>query len=272
MSTTPGAICRLLSLDVPTDRPFWVRVWAARVLSPREYSDFASRSLPPARQLEWLAARTAAKEAVQQLLVEQTGLTVQPADIEILSDAEGRPIVDGPWREVLSVPEDAVPVVSLCHTQGYALALAAWPALSGTGGPAGTVGIDVEVVSGRPAGFAAMAFAPDEQALLDALPPDAVEEWTLRAWCAKEAVAKALGTGLLGDPRTVGVIGADEHTGQIAVEIRGALAERLGGPGVLGPLLVNTMRAGPLVVGTTDCSPVPLDHVRNLSPQRSPGL
>ena len=116
-----------------------------------------------------------------------------------------------------------------------------------------------------------MAFAPDEQALLDGLPADATEEWTLRVWCAKEAVAKALGTGLLGDPRTVGVIGVDEHTGRIAVEIRGALAERLGGPGALGPLLVNTMRAGPLVVGTTDCAPVPLTIVRDLSPQHSPG-
>jgi phosphopantetheinyl transferase (holo-ACP synthase) len=197
---------------------------------------------------------------------------VQPADVEILSDTEGRPFVDGPWREVLGVPEQAVPVVSLCHTQGYALALAAWPALAGTGASAGTVGIDVEVMTGRPAGFAAMAFAPDEQHLLDGFPVEATEEWTLRAWCAKEATAKAVGTGLLGDPRTVGIVGLDGPTGRIAVELRGALAERLGGVGPLGPLLVHTMRAGPLVVGTTDCAPVPHDLVRDLSPQRSPGL
>lgn len=276
LSTTPGAICRLLSLEVPSDKPFWVRVWAARVLSPREYADFTSRSLPPARQLEWLAARTAAKEAVQQLLAEQAGLAVQPADVEITSDTEGRPVVDGPWRAVLGVPAEAVPVVSLCHTQGYALALAAWPALAGTAGPAGsagpvgTVGIDVEVVTGRPAGFAAMAFAPDEQSLLDTCPAEAVEEWTLRAWCAKEAVAKALGTGLLGDPRTVGIVGIDTSTGRIAVEIRGALAERLGA--AYEPLGVNTLRAGPLVVGTTDCAPVTHDLVRDLSPAEPSGL
>jgi phosphopantetheinyl transferase len=266
---SPEAMCRLLNVEVPTDRPFWVRVWAARVLSTREYADFTARNLSPARQLEWLAARTAAKEAVQGLLAEQAGLVVQPADIEILSDVEGRPVVDGPWREALGVPADAVPVVSLSHTQGYALALAAWPALRGA---TGTVGIDIEVVAGRPAGFAAMAFAPDEQYLLDALPTDASEEWTLRAWCAKEAVAKALSLGLLGDPRTVGVVGLDERTGQIAVEIRGALAERLGGADRLGPLLVSTLRAGPLVVGTTDCAPVPQNLVSDRSPQRSQGL
>jgi phosphopantetheinyl transferase len=269
LTSTPGAVCRLLSLEVPTDRPFWVRVWAARILSAREYADFTARCLAPARQLEWLAARTAAKEAVQRLLAEHAGVAVQPADIEILSDAEGRPVVDGPWREAVGVPADAVPVVSLSHTQGHALALAAWPALIGA---AGTVGIDLEILTGRPAGFAAMAFAPDEQDVLDAIPAEATEEWTLRAWCAKEAIAKSLGLGLLGDPRTVGIVGLDEGTGRIAVEIRGALAERLGSVDPLGPLLVNTLRAGSLVVGTTDCAPVPHDLVRDRSPQRSQGL
>jgi len=44
----------------------------------------------------------------------------------------------------------------------------------------------------------AFAFGPDELALL---PPGDRDEWLTRFWCAKEAVGKARGTGLAGNPK-----------------------------------------------------------------------
>ena len=205
------AECRILTATVPPDSAFWTKVWATRFLSPRERQVFQALSGTSTRKLEWLSARTAAKEAVQSLLAD-IGLSVQQADIEVLADEEGRPTLAGEWLRYV----DFVPRISLSHTDGCAIAVAAWPA----GQAHFSLGVDVERVTGRPAGFAGLAFSPDEQHLLDSL-PGSTEEWTLRFWCAKESVAKTLGTGLLGDPRTVGVVAADANSGLLSVAAAG---------------------------------------------------
>jgi phosphopantetheinyl transferase (holo-ACP synthase) len=236
------AECRILTATVPADSAFWTKVWATRFLSPRERHAFQSLSGAPSRKLEWLSARTAAKEAVQALLA-GIGLSVQQADIEVLSDEEGRPTLAGEWLRYV----DFVPRISLAHTDGCAIAVAAWP----TGQAQFSLGVDVERLAGRSAGFAGLAFASDEQQLLDSLPGSS-EEWTLRFWCAKESVAKTLGTGLLGDPRTVGVIAADAGSGLLHVQLRGALAQQA--PPDLQSLVVPTVVAGDLVVAITATS------------------
>ena len=108
--------------------------------------------------LEWLGARTAAKEAVQRLVQAHYGIELLPADIEIHKDEAGTsPSSAGAWTAAL----DVVPVVSLAHTRGCAVALA--------GARTVASGIDVEYMRPREAGFADIAFSTSERELLERL-------------------------------------------------------------------------------------------------------
>ena len=128
-------------------------------------------------------------------------------------EAGGRPIVRGPFREDLRV--------SVAHKEGMAVALAA---------EGRDVGIDVERISARPEGFAELALTGSERALVAGASQD---EWLTRVWVAKEAVAKARGTGLRGDPRQFEVSHID--------------GERL----LVDSMWVETRIDGELVVGWT---------------------
>jgi phosphopantetheinyl transferase len=179
-------VCRFLDARLPSDRGLWMPVWAGRVLGRRERELFDALTVPEPRKLEWLAARTAAKESVAELLLACHGIELLAAEIEILPDEHGAPVVLAPGLDGLS----ELPVVSLTHSQGRAAALAALvPA-------GGGVGIDLERIVQRPAGFAEAALTAPERALLDGLGAADAEEWLLRLWCAKEAAGKALGRGL----------------------------------------------------------------------------
>jgi acyl transferase domain-containing protein/phosphopantetheinyl transferase (holo-ACP synthase) len=180
--------CRRLDARLVADRALWKPVWACRVLGRRERELFASLALPETRQLEWLAARTAAKECVAELVRGAYGLELAHADIEILPDERGAPVVVCPALDGLG----GAPAVSLTHAHGQAVALVAFA-------PAGAgVGIDVERLVPRPQGFLEAALTEAERCLLEPLGADAAEEWLLRMWCAREAAGKALGTGLGG--------------------------------------------------------------------------
>ncbi len=182
--------CRLLDARMPADRALWKPVWASRVLGRRERELFDALTLPENRQLEWLAARTAAKESVAELLRGAYGLELLPAEIEILPDERGAPVVVAPGLEGLA----ELPLVSLTHAQGHAAAFASLaPPRAGSG-----VGIDVEPLVSRAPGFEQAALNPAERRLLEPLGADAAQEWLLRLWCAKEAAGKALGAGLGG--------------------------------------------------------------------------
>jgi len=180
--------CRRLDAQLPADRALWKPVWACRVLGRRERELFASLDLPETRQLEWLAARTAAKECVAELVSAAHGLDLLHAEIEILPDEQGAPVVVCPALDGLCAP-----AVSLAHTHGHAAALAA------IGTPGAGLGIDIERLVPRAQGFAEVALTEAERRLLEALPADRTEEWLLRVWCAREAAGKALGVGLTGD-------------------------------------------------------------------------
>jgi len=72
----------------------------------------------------------------------------------------------------------------------------------------------------------------------------------LRLWCAKEAVAKALGLGLVGGPRGLVVEQLDPASGSVQLRLSGEMAERL--PTVDGRTLVaHTARERDLVVATS---------------------
>ena len=182
--------CRLLDARMPADRALWKPVWASRVLGRRERELFDALTLPENRQLEWLAARTAGKECVAELLRDAYGLELLPAEIEILPDERGAPVVVAPGLEGLA----ELPLVSLTHAQGHAAAFASLaPPHAGAG-----VGIDIEPLVSRAPGFEQAALGEAERRLLEPLPKGAADEWLLRLWCAKEAAGKALGAGLSG--------------------------------------------------------------------------
>jgi phosphopantetheinyl transferase (holo-ACP synthase) len=211
--------CRRLDARLPADAALWKGVWAGRVLGRREREHFAALRTPEGRQLEWLGARTAAKEAIAGLLRDRHGLDLRPADIEILPDERGCPRVEVPGL-------DAPPLVSLAHARGETVAFAA------LSGPDTCIGIDIERLQPRPDGFADVALDAAERSRL---PAQATDEWVLRCWCAKEAAGKAVGSGLVPPPS---VIAVDADRGIVALEAGGRR------------LSAHTLREGDLIVAT----------------------
>jgi acyl transferase domain-containing protein/phosphopantetheinyl transferase len=220
----------------------WQDLWASLVLTRRERRAFQSLKGPAIRQQEWLSGRTAAKDAVRTFLKKHYQLDLFPADIEIAQDEYGRPIAGGPWAQGLP----AVPKLSLTHSNGMAVAIV------GHESSGSYLGIDLEVVRQLPSSFESVAFVGDEQRLLAVIPEFARTEWILRLWCAKEAIAKALGRGLVDGPHSVRIQAFDLRTGMVTVALQGKLAEAFA-DFVGTDLLAYTAREGDYVIASTLC-------------------
>lgn len=134
----------------------------------------------PRTQRAWLAGRIAAKDAVRDLLRRAGRGPLFPVEVTIANEPSGRPVA--------KTRASADVRVSIAHKDGIAVALAREGC---------DVGIDVERIAPRQEAFAALALTEAEQRLVADEPPDV--GWT-RLWCAKEAAAKAAGTGLQGAP------------------------------------------------------------------------
>ena len=161
----------------------WARVLGSLVLGRRERAIWHSLKGSERRRLEWLLGRIAAKEAVRDHLHRRFQLQTRPADVEILPDASGRPMVSGAWTA--SVPR--VPLVSIAHVDGTAVAV-----LTDVEGASG-IGVDLERSGRMKPGMEHAAFREQERDLLQGLDGDARQAWALRVWCAREAAAKATG-------------------------------------------------------------------------------
>ncbi len=159
------------------------RTLPSRDLLARRYLGAAERAAleatGPRKQGQWLNGRIAVKDAVRDLLWRGGAGPLFPVEIQVTADERGRPRVSGPLRE----PVD----VSIAHVEGAAVARVA---------VGRRVGIDLERPDARPSGFAELALSAGERRLL----PDG-DRWLARAWTAKEALGKARGTGLAGDPK-----------------------------------------------------------------------
>ena len=206
--------CRELSLaSVPSleaHGAIWLRVLARLVLGRREFEIWEGLERPAAGRIEWLLGRCCAKDAVSLLSRTDGEAESLPADIEILPDENGRPVVDG-----YSL------ATSIAHTDGFAVALACRT-------PGVMVGIDVERIDARHDGFEDLAFTEWERALIvRSGGPSACREHALRLWCAKEAAAKALGLGLAAGPQSVAIETYDAGTGIAHLSISEDLAARL---------------------------------------------
>lgn len=261
VSQAEPLVCRRVSLNFTSDKTLWKQVWAHCVLSRRERDLFDTLRAPERRQFEWLAGRTAAKDAVRQLMRDHYGLDLLPADIEIYPDERGRPHVRlllpatwVNWLGVMPVP----PVVSISHSDGEAVALASWPlvqlsaATNTSSEHPPLVGVDIERLRKLADGFRDLDFHEGEVAVLETAigsNRETADEWVLRAWCAKEAIGKALGYGLVDGARSIDVLRAERGTGTITVRLAGTLARAF--PDLSSTsLIAYTSRVDDLVVAT----------------------
>ncbi|MBV9162964.1 MAG: polyketide synthase dehydratase domain-containing protein [Pseudonocardiales bacterium] len=173
-----------------------------RYLSAAERADYQRRTPRGARQ--WLLGRIAVKDAVRQWLWDAGAGPVFPIEVTVSNNTSGRPQVRGPF--------DEPPEISLAHTGSLAAALVGHPGA----GPG--VGIDIERIVDRDDRTVAAILTHAERALLDSLCSSVAERpsWVTRFWAAKEAVAKAAGTGLGGRPHRFAVERVDGNRLQVA--------------------------------------------------------
>lgn len=125
-------------------------------------------------------ARYVASHAALRLILADR-LELDPAEIRFATGANGKPDLAGTARGALAF--------NLSHSGDRAL-------IGMTAGAA--IGVDVELLRALPDAvrIARAHFADDESAALAALPPKATETAFYGLWTRKEAVVKALGTGL----------------------------------------------------------------------------
>ena len=194
--------CRRLAPMGEVGTSIWENLGAHLLLSQRELDEYHAMKDGP-RRTEWIFGRAAAKDAVRAWLKRHHGMDVYPADVEIHSDGHGRPYADGPWVRRI----DEAPRLSIAHKGAFAVAAAG----------RGVLGVDLETIESRDAGFDAVAFDDDERRLLERLEGTHRDEWVTRAWCAKEAAGKAMGVGLADGPATMVVRELDPLAGAILV-------------------------------------------------------
>ncbi|WP_412074935.1 beta-ketoacyl synthase N-terminal-like domain-containing protein [Streptomyces xanthophaeus] len=160
---------------------------ASQELVMRRYLGAAEREvyerLAPRARAPWLLGRIAAKDALRQLLWDRGAGPVFPAEVTVGHDEAGRPVPGGLAAGLH---------LTLAHKDRIAVAFAHADA---------PVGIDVEPVADDPGALIRIALTQEEHRLAERL---AARDGTGLAaavttlWCAKEAAAKAEGTGLGG--------------------------------------------------------------------------
>ncbi|MFF4317720.1 beta-ketoacyl synthase N-terminal-like domain-containing protein [Streptomyces sp. NPDC001568] len=184
-----------------------------------ERTTYAGR--PPRGRRQWLLGRIAAKDAVRHLLWEDGEGPVYPAELLVRNEASGRPYVTG--RHGRDLPPLAVSIAHRAEA-GVAIARHRTARADGSAGDGGGPGIDIEEISEPAEATVATALAPAERELLATLPAADEESpavWFTRFWAAKEAVAKAEGTGLAGRPRDFEVTAARADRLTVTVRPRG---------------------------------------------------
>lgn len=195
----------------------WFSVLPYSVLKPGELETWQRIAGPERRRRQWLQGRIAAKDAVRLLLRGRYQLEASYADIEISSNKYGKPVVCGEAFVKLG----RCVCLSISHSGKMAAAVAGeYPDHEG-------VGIDVEPLEQSHEGLEEIAFTSGERTHLSEVPVSRREEWLLRLWCAKEAVAKALGRGFMGNPRNLVVEDVDLERGRVNFRVAGELARKL---------------------------------------------
>jgi 3-oxoacyl-(acyl-carrier-protein) synthase/malonyl CoA-acyl carrier protein transacylase/phosphopantetheinyl transferase len=171
---------------------------ASRELMMRRYLTECERAdherIGPRGRRGWLLGRIALKDAVRLHRWRSGEHPLWPSQITVSNAPSGRPLVDGVHVSVAHKDDRAVAIVDAQVD----------------------VGIDLERIEPRTAAFLAIAFTPAELVLADGRDAEYA-----RLWAAKEAVAKALGTGMT-DPKRfeVRVHGDKLQIGDFVVETK----------------------------------------------------
>ena len=178
----------------------FLRVLAHALLSYDERLEWHKLETNVRNKREWLLGRACIKEAVRYWIFQETGALLYPSDIVVLHDDLGAPHVDGWWNGYLM----AAPEVSLSHDSRLSLAAVTAPYRS--------VGVDVEHIGRfKSTDLIEGSLTACERALLRGLTGNELSEKVLRMWCAKEAAAKYLHTGLKGNPEKFEVSFLDDE-------------------------------------------------------------
>jgi acyl transferase domain-containing protein/phosphopantetheinyl transferase len=236
--------CRFRRSSLPqslfdTTHSTWQAVLSRLILNRQEYEKWRGLTAGGKRRTEWLLGRLVGKDAVRLLLTARDGLHLSPAEIEIAADEYGAPVVRGAWTEAAA----GTPSLTLAHSNGVVVGVAA-ECGSGEG-----IGIDVEALRDLREELIAAMLIPEERALLARVETAVTREWMLRLWCAKEALGKALGVGLMGGPRSVVVRDLNLTTGAVSMTLAGPLARTITLPGN-AELVAYTLRDEDLIVAS----------------------
>jgi acyl transferase domain-containing protein/phosphopantetheinyl transferase len=182
----------------------WRRVIAHTVLSREERGQWATLPGQRRRRDEWLMGRIALKEAARVWIERRHGIRLYPADLVLRTTEAGKPYLAGWGLDEFG----ALPELSVAHVDGEAAAAAAPPGVP--------VGVDLEETKRvNVADLLTSGFSDAERATLFAAGCDASR--VVQAWCAKEAAAKCIGTGLDGRPQSF-IVSAIDECGHAQVE------------------------------------------------------
>ncbi|MDD4102047.1 MAG: polyketide synthase dehydratase domain-containing protein [Kiritimatiellae bacterium] len=198
--------------DVPlkifeNNQELWLKTMAHVLLSPQEREEWTEMQGSASRRAEWLFGRAAAKDSVRRFLLKYHQSRWTAADIPIWADDSGKPHALGNWREHTRAKID----ISIAHTAKLVVAAVVANA---------RIGIDIEAVNrDLSEDFTKGVFTHDEMEL--AANTGEGRTAMLRFWCAKEAISKALGTGIRYSPRDLLITSIDILNGQIQVELLG---------------------------------------------------
>lgn len=208
-SLSHEVVCRVADgippelLDDPQE--LWIRATAATVLSADETTRWRDMTGSIPRRHEWLMGRIAAKDAVRHCLLSRYNRKWAAADISIDPDEAGKPVPQGEWRRHCGARMD----ISITHNPDLVMAAAA---------PNACVGLDVERCNRSLSdSFIDGAFSPDEQEIAAESGEGSIA--LVRFWSAKEALAKALGTGLRYGAANLQVFAYDPAAGRIELEL-----------------------------------------------------
>ena len=193
----------VLAFDLWGDHVATRQLGARNILGGTGYLEYEKQ--PTKARKQWLLGRIAAKDAVRYTLWAGGTEEVFPAELTVANGSTGRPRVYG--RPGKSFGDFDVSLAH-CAEAGVAITRPLGPdaTLESPG-----VGIDIAEVTEHPESTLAFALSAAERALLAetaAATGDGRWVWFTRFWTAKEAVAKAEGTGLDGNPQRFTVVAA----------------------------------------------------------------
>jgi phosphopantetheinyl transferase len=213
-------------------------------LAPAERDTLAHLSVPKRRR-EWLAGRVAAKELVRRRhrLAGDDALR----RIEIAAPQAG-PSKGKPFYRIDDTPGGFD--LSISHSGDCAVA-----ALAST--PHEHIGIDVEQIQARDASFEALALSDPERALIARLEGEDRAVAVTERWVLKEALSKALGTGLrLRFQRVTVHVDGRGHGGTPSVRFDAPGLHDSPNTGIRGKIRARLARVGGLCVASVTIQPV----------------